>query len=303
MGSGDHAALSAVMRPRRPHHLRSLGCTRVRVDFYAAPGPLTELTAEETAMIRKLGLDPRGLCQVAQGLLVSPPDALGAGLPEARLAERNTRPAGTLLQRVLELDGATPLDHPRPAERRVVGTCRHFAVMATAFLRATDVPARARCGFAAYFVPPKKVDHWIVEYWSGEERRWIRIDPEYLGRATAGSARVDDLRRDEFLTAGEAWQLIRSGQEDPSDFGVFGTENWGSGEVRGNAMRDLASLVGKVEMLPWDEWGPMEDSYKGKTGEDFDLLIDALAAATIDPDQSELKRIYEQLAVPASMIG
>jgi hypothetical protein len=146
------------------------------------------------------------------------------------------------------------------------------------------------------------VDHWIVEYWSGEERRWIRIDPEYVGRATPGSARVEDLRRGEFLTAGEAWQLIRSGQEDPGDFGVFGTENWGPGEVRGNAMRDLASLFCKVEMLPWDEWGPMEDSYKGKTGDDFDRLIDQLAAATLDPDEPELKRIYEQLAVPASMI-
>jgi hypothetical protein len=174
--------------------------------------------------------------------------------------------------------------------------------MATAFLRATGVPGRARCGFATYFVPPKKVDHWIVEYWSVDERRWIRIDPEYVDRATPGSARVDDLRRDEFLAAGEAWQLIRSGQEDPGDFGVFGTENWGLGEVRGNAMRDLASLVGKVEMLPWDEWGPMEDSYKGKTGDDFDLLMDRLAAATTDADEREQKRIYELLAVPAAMI-
>ena len=272
------------------------------MDFYATPGPLTELTADQAGTIRRLALDPKGLCQVAQGLLVAPADAAGAGLSEQRLAERNTRPASALLQRVLELDGDTPLDHPRPAERRVVGTCRHFAVMATAFLRATDVPARARCGFATYFVPPKKVDHWIVEYWSSEERRWIRTDPEYLDRATPGSARADDLRPGEFLTAGEAWQLVRSGQEDPVDFGVFGTENWGPGEVRGNAMRDLASLVCKIEMLPWDEWGPMKDSYNGKTGDDFDLLIDQLAAATSDSDEPDLKRIYEQLAVPASMI-
>jgi len=60
----------------------------------------------------------------------------------------------------------------------------------------------------------------------------------------------------QFLTAGEAWQLVRSGHEDPEDFGVFGTENWGPVEIRGNAMRDLASLVFKIEMLPCDEWGP-----------------------------------------------
>jgi hypothetical protein len=281
---------------------RVITVAHVQVDFYAAPGPLTDLTADQTAMIRNLDLDPRGLCQVAQGLLVAPEDAVRAGLSEERMAERNTRPAGALLRRVLELDGATPLDHPRPADRRVVGTCRHFAVMATALLRATGVPARARCGFATYFVPAKKVDHWIVEWWSGEERRWIRIDPEYLDRATPGSAGVDDLRHGEFLTAGEAWQRIRVGQEDPGDFGVFGTENWGPGEVRGNAMRDLASLARKVEMLPWDEWGPMRDSYEAETGDDFDVLIDELAAVTNDPREPELQRVYEQLAVPASMI-
>ncbi len=101
---------------------------------------------------------------------------------------------------------------------------------------------------------------------------------------------------------GEAWELIRSGREDPADFGVFGTANWGPGEVRGNAMRDLASVVGKIEMLPWDEWGPMKDSYEGKTGDDFDRLIDQLAAAVRDSDQSELERVYGQLAVPAAMI-
>jgi hypothetical protein len=254
-------------------------------------------------MIRDLTVAPRELCRLAQGLVVAPPDAAGAGLSEQRLAERNTRPASTLLARVLELDPVSPLHDPRPPQHRVVGTCRHFAVMATAFLRAVGIPARARCGFAAYFVAPRKIDHWIVEYWASDEQRWIRADPEWLDRPTPTSARTDDLRHGEFLTAGEAWQLIRSGQDDPMDYGVFGTENWGPGEVRGNAMRDLASVARKIEMLPWDEWGPMQDSYDDKTGPDFDLLIDELAIATGHPDHPGLQDIYDQLAVPADMFG
>jgi hypothetical protein len=109
-------------------------------------------------------------------------------------------------------------------------------------------------------------------------------------------------RPGEFLTAGEAWTLVRSGQEDPAVFGVFGTENWGPGEIRGNAMRDLASLLHKIEMLPWDVWGPMEDSYTGKTGDDFDLLIDELASACDEHDEPRLRRVYEELTVPASLI-
>lgn len=187
----------------------------MNLDFYAAPGPFTELTDDQIAMVRQLDPAPVALCRLTEGLLVSPPDAVAAGVSEQRMAESNIRPASALLRCVLELDGA-PLDEPRPADQRVVGTCRHFAVMATAFLRTVGVAARARCGFAAYFVAPQKVDHWIVEYWSVEDARWIRIDPEYVGRDTPGAARVADLRPGEFLTAGEAWQLIRAGRDDPA---------------------------------------------------------------------------------------
>lgn len=218
------------------------------------------------------------------------------------MAERNLRPASALLQRALDLGGSESLDQPRQAEQRVVGTCRHFAVLSTALLRAVDVPARSRCGFASYFIPPKKVDHWVVEYFSDEDERWVRVDPEYLDRTTPGAASPHDLGRGEFVDAGEAWQLVRSGGGDPLSYGVFGTHNWGLGEIRGNAMRDLASLAVKLEMLPWDEWGPMADSYAGTTGADFDELIDDLAAATTSFDQAEMRRIYEQLAVPASMV-
>lgn len=274
----------------------------MKLDEYDTPGPLTTLTGEQADAVRALDLAPLDLCRLAQGLLVDPHDAFGAGLSEERLGERNTRPATTLFARAVELDGSTPLTGVRPAEQKVVGTCRHFAVLSTAFLRATSVPARARCGFATCFVVGKAVDHWIVEYWSSEHGRWIRTDPEYLDRQTTTGARTDDLRAGEFLSAGEAWQLVRSGKRDPIDFGVFGTDNWGAGEIRGNAMRDLASVAEKLEMLPWDEWGPMKGSYRNETGPEFDLLIDALAVATADPDGADLAAIYSQLAVPPELI-
>ena len=272
------------------------------LEFYAAAGPLTGLTPAHAEMLQALELDPVGLCRVAQGLVIAPGDAAGAGPDERRMAERNTRPAGELLRRALELDDQ-PIDQPRAPDHRVVGTCRHFAVLATAFLRACGVSSRARCGFAAYFVPDKLVDHWIVEHWSPDDDRWVRIDPEYVDRETPGAAQVRDLRPGEFLTAGEAWELTRAGRQDAADFGVFGTENWGPGEIRGNAMRDLASIVAKIETLPWDEWGPMQASYDGRTGDDFDQLMDELATASRTDDDEELQRVYAQLAVPESLVN
>jgi hypothetical protein len=65
-----------------------------------------------------------------------------------------------------------------------------------------------------------------------------------------------DLRPGEFRTGGEAWSAFRRGEIDASRFGVYGTQNWGAAEIRGNAVKDLAAL-NKVETLPWDEWGGM----------------------------------------------
>jgi hypothetical protein len=55
-------------------------------------------------------------------------------------------------------------------------------------------------------------------------------------------------------------------------------------------------------MLPWDEWGPMADSYHGKTGADFDETIDAVASAACDLDHDALQHHYDRLAVPPAMI-
>jgi hypothetical protein len=95
----------------------------------------------------------------------------------------------------------------------------------------------------------------------------------------------------------------RKGRIDAALFGVCGTENWGPAEIRGNAIRDLAAL-NKVEMLPWDEWGRMEASYKGETGADYDEFVDAIAVACASEDQSAIIGLYalDELRVPGDLI-
>jgi hypothetical protein len=151
-------------------------------------------------------------------------------------------------------------------------------------------------------VPGKNVDHWVTEYWEEDGARWVRVDAEALGDQLI--ARPDDLADGEFLTGGEAWALYRKGEVKAEDFGVDGVEDaWGVAEIRGNAVRDLAAL-NKVEMLPWDAWGRMDDSYAGRTGDDYDELIDMVAAVCASGDGAAIKELYgrEELAVPASMI-
>ncbi|MFI6076422.1 hypothetical protein ACIA5C_33260 [Actinoplanes sp. NPDC051343] len=78
---------------------------------------------------------------------------------------------------------------------------------------------------------------------------------------------------------------------------MWGTENFGPAEIRGNAIRDLASL-NKLETLPWDEWGRMEASYQGETGADYDELMDRISAVD---DPEALYNEVPELQVPASL--
>jgi hypothetical protein len=124
-----------------------------------------------------------------------------------------------------------------------------------------------------------------------------------LGRGVVD--RPEDLAPGRFLTGGEAWALHRSGSIDPDTFGVAGVDHaWGVGEIRGNAIRDLASLS-KLEMLPWDEWGRMDASYKGLTGPEYDTLMDRVAEACAGDAPATISRVYrsEDLAVPQQMIA
>lgn len=266
---------------------------------YATPGPFTGLDGVDPLVLDSAAIDPLGICLPVRDLIVHPLDAPPLELPAERFDENNIRQANLLIQRLLALDPA-PLTTAREPRHRVVGTCRHFAVVSCALLRRHGIPARARCGFATYFDQGRGVDHWVTEYRA--DARWVRVDSEFLGSDEVPHA--DDVRPDEFLSGGEAWLAYRRGEIDASLYGVHGTENWGPSEIRGNAVRDLASL-NKIEMLPWDEWGRMTEAYQGRTDSAYDDLLDELANVCASDDPAAVSALYghQDLRVPDALIG
>jgi hypothetical protein len=267
---------------------------------YASPGPLTGLDGIDRNALDAVRGTPLDICSPVHALVIHPHETGGIDIPEERFSENQIRPAAGIVRALLALD-PSPVDLPRRPEKRVVGTCRHFAVLSCALLRYRGISARVRCGFATYFHPGKGVDHWITEYWDDAEGRWIRVDSEVLGGTAV--PHPEDLRPDEFLSGGEAWDAFRRGEIDGSQFGVYGTENWGPAEIRGNAVKDLAAL-NKVEMLPWDEWGRMTEAYRDETGADYDDLLDELAVVCAEDDRAELAALYarDELRVPETLI-
>lgn len=261
---------------------------------------MTGLSEISPAILAGIPAEPVAICRIAAGLVIHPLGTDGLDLAAERFDENQIRPACGIIEALLALDPA-PLDLPREPGRRVVGTCRHFAVLGCALLRLRGIAARARCGFGTYFQPGKGLDHWITEYWHPADARWVRVDTQHLENEFV--AHPEDLQPGEFLTGGEAWAAYREGQNDAAQFGVFGTQNWGPAEIRGNVIRDLAAL-NKAEMLPWDEWGRMTASYRGETGPDYDALIDEIAAICATGDASAIAACYarNELLVPSDLI-
>jgi hypothetical protein len=267
---------------------------------YTRPGPLTHIEGLAAQVRNGIGDDPVQVCLPVHLLVIQPHAAKDLGLAEARLAESNLRPAAAILDALLALNSA-PVSAGRPAEQRVVGTCRHFALLSCAFLRSRGISARLRCGFATYFQPDRGLDHWVTEYQDGDGR-WIRIDSEILGGTIL--ERPEELRSGEFLSGGEAWAAFRRGEIDATRFGVYGTENWGPAEISGNAVRDLAAL-NKVEMLPWDSWGRMTAAYRGEVDDDYDNLLDEVARVCAADEPAAIASLYnhDDLRVPADLIA
>jgi len=261
------------------------------LDYYARPGLMTD-PKEHAHLFENLPTEIPALCELVQGILLHIfwAERYGVTLSEERKQEVQIRSVASKLARIQELD-EHPLTEARLLEKKLVGNCRDFSVMLCAILRYQGVPARARCGFGAYFLPDHYEDHWVCEYWNEDEGRWMLVDAQLdpLQRGVLG-IRFDplDVPRDQFVTGGKAWLMCRSGEEDPDKFGIF--DMHGLWFVRGDLIRDFLSL-NKVEILPWDGgWGFLKDEKIMEIE-----LMDRIAKLTMAGDEAypEIRTTYE----------
>ena len=276
-------------------------------DYYKRSSAMTA-AGRHLGEVRALSRDIGALCTVVQGLLIHrdlAPFLYGVTLSAEQRDTANVRRLSEMFARVLALD-VEPLDSPREPARRMPSVCRHFALMLCGMLRAQGVPARARCGFAAYFTSGKFEDHWVCEYWNSEQARWMLVDGQ-LDNVQRENFRPDfdplDVPRDRFIIAADAWADCRSGRADPHSFGLsFIPGLHGYWFIAGNVVRDFAALNG-MEMLPWDVWGMMRDK-DADLDEPLRKNLDRVASLTLCADArfSEMRELYESddgLRVPS----
>ena len=116
----------------------------------------------------------------------------------------------------------------REAGRSTAERLPSFSLMLLRDAAEQGIPARARCGFGAYFEPGKFIDHWVREYWNAGRSRWMMVDAQNRTQLHQKKLfRLDfdplDVPRDRFHhRRRDAWvQKCREGKADPAAFGIL----------------------------------------------------------------------------------
>jgi len=274
--------------------------------YFTEQGPISE-AGMYVSLFENLPTSIADLVKLVQGVTIHVfwAEQYGLSVSPERMEELQLRSMQPRLARTMELD-PSPLTEPRAVEKKLLGNCRDHSLLLTALLRHQGIPARARCGFGAYFMPDHFEDHWVTEYWNQEQSRWIFVDAQ-LDALQCEVLKIDfdtlDVPRDQFIVGGKAWQMCRSGEQDSDKFGIF--DMHGLGFVRGNLVRDVASL-NKMELLPWDCWGVI---LAEKLDDPADLsMLDQVAFLSAEdvPDFETLRARYEsnpRLRVDGSLLS
>lgn len=311
------------------------------LNYYNEPGAITEL-ANYKKFTDFLSVEPGAIYQVVQALIVhdSWVGQYGEKYDASHEYPQKIAYMEDLLAKALELDQSS-LAIPRHPRDRVIGCCREFATLMCAFLRAKQIPARSRCGFAVYFSwDGRYEDHWICEYWDGKS--WRMVDPQLdpfqqssiiswvkgvsadenaINKAKSFNPRK--LQAEDFIPAGKAWKLCREGKADPEKFGISApirpewgiTSLYGMWFIRGQLLRDFAAL-NKVETIPylvrickgldWKPWRLVAAKDSELSADDLELL-DTIAEYTLHTDEcfDKIREAYtsnKELAVPDEIL-
>jgi hypothetical protein len=268
--------------------------------YYSEPGVFTTAGAFAD-QVEALPDDIGAIAHAVQMLLVHRwwAPIYNVDLTPEREKENGLHGTEAMLAKAMQLDPA-PIGALRLPDKRVVGICRHFSTMMAAFLKRKGIPARARCGFAAYFEPGRHVDHWVTEYWNAAESRWVLVDAQ-LDSLQREAVKADfdplDVPRDRFLVAGDVWQQYRAGKIAGEVCGI--ADMWGAWYIVGNHALDIASLQ-KVELLPWEPFGMLgitrETPSTAEAAREQETLVDRTAALTVMADATAITELCSMAA-------
>lgn len=183
----------------------------------------------------------------------------------------------------------------RKVEDKIHVTCRGEAILLTAILKAKGIPSRVRSGFAEYLKHDGiYYDHWITEYYSDIEKRWILVDADNQWGDSKIDFDLNDIPRNKFMFGANAYLTLRNNkiekekiiyQSDPVTIGL-------PAAIRG-LFYDFHCLMNDEIIFDFVPRYVLEKNFN--LTEDELIELEELASLMLDPDTNfnKLNKIWE----------
>jgi hypothetical protein len=113
--------------------------------------------------------------KIIQGLIFHFWDGnlFGYKIPFARLLEVETRYVEKMLRNLISKE-ASALEISRAPDKKIIGSCRDYALLFCSVLRHQGIPARVRVAFNLFFFKDAYHDQVILEYWNSDKNHGNR---------------------------------------------------------------------------------------------------------------------------------
>lgn len=228
-------------------------------------------------------------------------------VPESFRHDVNVRTIEEKLD-ILSKRSHSDFNMPRNHNEKMLGNCRDTSLLLCAILRSNGIPARVRSGFATFFTPKKKFDHWLCEYWDQDKSVWIKVD-SWMYQIKHHKALLPfffriglkklsytplDVAEKHFIPGGQAWINCELKGDDSNKYGTEDKKRRGMWFVRDNMLRDILCL-NKIELLPWECRGIICGKKGEMSKEDREnLLYIANLSLDIGSNFDKIKQYFQE---------
>ena len=180
--------------------------------------------------------------------------------------------------------------------KKLIITCRYVSVLYASILKAKGIPCRCRSGFAPYLYDDKIVDHWIVQYYDKNFKKWINVDSQ--ANVKSKNFNICNFPDEAFIWAADAWLLMRQNKLKNKENYLNGTKHWGDDTFAWSLLMDFHALFHdeiNYVTLPVFLYGKNGEEKLPKLKQSTLKELDRLASLMKDVDKNfdQLKKIWE----------
>ena len=189
----------------------------------------------------------------------------------------------------------------RPTNTRINVTCRYVSILVNAILKANNIAVRSRVGWARYLGPLVQ-NHWINEYYSEEQKRWIMFDLDDLYDPDFGKLVMYkqnkiayeylDIKSNQFYTSAEAWLNYRKNEKFIDNFRILSNKVSVKDLIQ-NLFSDFFAIMNME-----NHYYTLPIAFDKEKYTEADLLeVDTLANLMLDVNKN-FDKLQDKLSIP-----